>query len=281
MGLILVRIYDSYDTAAKRAETAAQVLKDTEMTDSFTGNEATAIRVNYGNILGNGDNNDALVTVSFGPENNIMAVYRKNGDSYEYAGTVGYFYGVDNISIEKLADRPDVIIFRERNNQSIGAREKSGFIRGYMYQNGKFENVLNIDENIESWFSSTDNGKTSWEKVEQTSVINPSENNQTIDTTKKQTYSTAEGNNDRTVPPNNDFKILSERKVNEQYNWSNYWNTYILEEKTENSTGKKVAVLTDFSNSTNALTGGDFNKYKILRDDGSAAIINHSETSEV
>ena len=113
MGLILVRIYDSYDTAAKRAETAAQVLKDTEMTDSFTGNEATAIRVNYGNILGNGDNNDALVTVSFGPENNIMAVYRKNGDSYEYAGTVGYFYGVDNISIEKLADRPDVIIFRE------------------------------------------------------------------------------------------------------------------------------------------------------------------------
>ena len=67
MGLILVRIYDSYDTAAKRAETAAQVLKDTEMTDSFTGNEATAIRVNYGNILGNGDNNDALVTVSFGP----------------------------------------------------------------------------------------------------------------------------------------------------------------------------------------------------------------------
>ena len=49
----------------------------------------------------------------------------------------------------------------------------------------------------------------------------------------------------------------------------------------ENSTGKKVAVLIDFSNSTNALTGGDFNKYKILRDDGSAAIINHSETSEV
>ena len=150
-----------------------------------------------------------------------------------------------------------------------------------MYQNGKFENVLNIDENIESWFSSTDNGITSWEKVEQTCVINPSENNQTIDTTKKQTYSTAEGNNDRTVPPNSDFKIVSERKVNEQYNWSDYWNTYILEEKTENSTGKKVAVLIDFSNSTNALTGGDFNKYKILRDDGSAAIINHSETSEV
>ena len=52
-------------------------------------------------------------------------------------------------------------------------------------------------------------------------------------------------------------------------------------QKTEKSTGEKVAVLKDFGTSPYVLTGDEFDKYRILREDGSIGIVNYDELSAI
>ena len=75
------RIYNlmNLDNFPNREIIVSAVLQDTQMDEAFVPEEATRIRVNYGDLMGK-KNRDALVTVSFGPNINIMAVYSRGED---------------------------------------------------------------------------------------------------------------------------------------------------------------------------------------------------------
>lgn len=282
--------YISMDEFANANETenrvriAEKVLVSTGRTDMFKPEEAENIRVNYADITGQGAQ-DALVTVNFGPKATLMAVYTPTENGYEYVGEVGYFYDVDNITFFRPESSPvDVISFRERNNQSIGALENSSFIRGYAYKEGKFENVINIDENIEAWWNDETSGVIDnpvWNRITQTSVINNSADGNTIDAVKTQTYSTAPPTENKMKPEDSVFTEQNRRVIDETFTWSDEWQTYIVDEKTENATGEKVAVLKDFGASPYILTGDLFNRYRILRNDGSVDIVDYEDVSDI
>ena len=227
---------------------------------------------------------DALVTVDFGPKATVMAVYTPVNDGYEYVGEVGYFYDVDNIAFI----RPDksgleVITFRERNNQSIGAMENGSFIRGYTYKEKDFKNVINIDENTEAWWNDVQSGAAEpyWHKITQQSNVKKNDDDRRIEAVKTQIYSTAENTGSMTRPDDSEFNEKNRRTVDENFYWNAGWQSFIIDEKTENSTGEKVAVLKDFGTSPYVLTGDEFDKYRILREDGSIGIVNYDELSAI
>ncbi len=283
-GYISMDEFANANEPENRIRIAEKVLVSTGRTDVFKPEEARNIRVNYAEITGPGVQ-DALVTVDFGPKATIMAVYTPVENGYEYVGEVGYFYDVDNITFFRPESSPvDVISFRESNNQSIGALENSSFIRGYAYRAGKFENVINIDENIETWWNDETSGVIDdpvWNKITQTSVIENSGDGNTIDATKTQIYSTAPPTENKMKPEDSVFTEQSRRVIDEVFTWSDEWQTYIVGEKTENATGEKVAVLKDFGASPYILTGDLFNRYRILRKDGSVDIVNYEDVSEI
>lgn len=267
-----------------RVRIAEKVLVSTGRTDMFTPEEARDIRVNYGELTKKGVQ-DALVTVDFGPEATVMAVYTPTENGYEYAGEVGYFYDVDNITfIKPNLNGLDVITFRERNNQSIGGLERSSFIRGYGYGGGAFRNVINIDENIESWWNDTYTGSSTepvWHKITQTSNIQNSDNDKQIDATKTQVYSVAENTNSKSRPADEEFEERNRRTVEEVFRWNDEWQRFIVGEKIENATGEKVAVIKDFGASPYVLTGDLFNKYRIVRNDGTVDVVDYEDVSEL
>lgn len=265
------------DDPASREKIAEIVLRDTGMGETLKANEATKVRVEYGSIIDDGSR-DALIIVSFGPCSNLMAVYTFREDGYEYVGEVGYFNGVDNVKIVTPNDSNEkLIIFRERNNQSIGAYESSGFLKGCMYENGEFKKVLSIDENIESWWNEDSQENCDWCRVVQVSKIISNDDYKTINVEKDQAYSVADKTNSKIKPNDGDFVKKAERVVSETYYWDINWRIYLLNKMIEKSTGKEVAVLQDYGNSTYVLSGGDFDKYKIMRDDGSVDIVNYAD----
>lgn len=266
-----------------RIKIAESVLRDTGKIDSFMPERATNVRLNYGELTQVGVQ-DILASIDFGPKSTIMAVYTPTEDGYEFAKEVGYFYGVDNITfLRPDPERLEVIAFRESNNQSIGGLENSSFIRGYALKDGEFKNVLNVDENIETWWNDESYGKVddpTWNKITQTSVIDNIDDDQ-INTTSTQIYSTSPITDNKNKPIDSLFEEQSRRTIKETYFWNDTWRTYILGEKIEKVTNKRVAILKDFGESPYILTGDLFNKYRILREDGSVDIVDYSELKEI
>ena len=259
------------------------MLVSTDRTDMFTPQDARNIKVDYAELTKMGVQ-DALVTVDFGPKATVMAVYTPVNDGYEYVGEVGYFYDVDNIAFMRPNKSGlEVITFRERNNQSIGAMENGSFIRGYTYKEKDFKNVINIDENTEAWWNDVQSGAAEpyWHKITQQSNVKKSDDDRRIEAVKTQIYSTAENTGSMTRPDDSEFNEKNRRTVDENFYWNDGWQSFIIDEKTENSTGEKVAVLKDFGTSPYVLTGDEFDKYRILREDGSIGIVNYDELSVI
>ncbi len=271
-----------------RIRIAERVLMLTGRNDMFKPQDVRGIRVDYAPLTQN-DVQDVLVTLDMGPEATIMAVFTPAEDGYEYVGEVGYFFTVDNIDFYRPdEDKVDVIIFRESNNQSIGGLENSSFLRGYIYKDGKFVNVINIDENIESWWNDELTGiaqppvkNPQWNKITQTSVIRNNADYTVIDATKTQTYSIAPPTANKIKPKDTAFTEQTIRVINEVFTWSNEWQSYIVDEKIEGSTGEKVAVLKDFGAFPYILTGDTLNEYRVLRKNGSVDILKYEEVDNV
>ena len=271
-----------------RIRIAERVLMLTGRNDMFKPQDVRGIRVDYAPLTQN-DVQDVLVTLDMGPEATIMAVFTPAEDGYEYVGEVGYFFTVDNIDFYRPdEDKVDVIIFRESNNQSIGGLENSSFLRGYIYKDGKFVNVINIDENIESWWNDELTGTAQppvknpqWNKITQTSVIRNNADYTVIDATKTQTYSIAPPTANKIKPKDAAFTEQTIRVINEVFTWSNEWQSYIVDEKIEGSTGEKVAVLKDFGAFPYILTGDTLNEYRVLRKNGSVDILKYEEVDNV
>ena len=269
--------------AGNKIKIAEKVLVSTDRTDMFTPQDARNIKVDCAELTKMGVQ-DALVTVDFGPKATVMAVYTPVNDGYEYVGEVGYFYDVDNIAFMRPNKSGlEVITFRERNNQSIGAMENGSFIRGYTYKEKDFKNVINIDENTEAWWNDVQSGAAEpyWHKITQQSNVKKSDDDRRIEAVKTQIYSTAENTVSMTRPDDSEFNEKNRRTVDENFYWNDGWQSFIIDEKTENSTGEKVAVLKDFGPSPYVLTGDEFDKYRLLREDGSIGIVNYDELSVI
>ena len=98
-----------------------------------------------------GNPQDAIVTVSFGPKNTVVAAYTADGNVYEYTGDLGDFYGVQNIRFVPVPElKKEIVIVREQVNQSLGSFEQSDILRGYVFDGKEYQDVLNTPQKIES-----------------------------------------------------------------------------------------------------------------------------------
>lgn len=271
------------DNFPNREIIVSAVLQDTQMDEAFVPEEATRIRVNYGDLMGK-KNRDALVTVGFGPNINIMAVYSRGEDGgYTYEGKLGEFQEIDNITIVRPEKSSmDLMLFRERSNQEIGGLERGSYIRGYENSSGGFKNVISFDENIESWWNEGyRGGKHRWSRIIQTSKISNSEDYTTISVEKTQVYSVSESTGGVNKPSEESFFEQETRMVNEEYYWDGNYNSYLLGEKIEKKTGERVGILHDFGHSPYVLVGDDFDMYRILRKDGTVDIVDYEALEDI
>ena len=280
---------ESPELGKNREEIAESVLRDTGRSDVYDLNELQNVTVYYGDVT-TGPERDAVVTVSFGPNDTVVAAYTPEGGVYQFVGDIGQFEGVQNIQfIPVPSEGRDVVIVRETSDQAIGAHEATEQLRGYLYTGGEseggeeFSNVLqttqqiqsiwnalwNTEEgqNLDNWLKVTENTESGWKLGGEIPLL---------EITRYQEYLKADSGQNELIPQGQEFESDAKRVIVERYYWSNEWNRFILGEATDKATGEKVAVIENRDASPYFLAGFRDDSFLIQRRDGSEDIIKDS-----
>ena len=274
------------DTEKNKEEIARIVLNDTGRNAVFEPQEAVKVTVYEGDLLGNGQQ-QAVIAVSFGLKNTVLAVYTKDktGDSYTYVSDVGDFFDVRNVFFLPLTgEGTNIMIVREYANQTIGSFERSSFLKGYKWdeENQTFQNVLSIPEGIEViWNGRWDNSQEErWQKIEERSEASTAEvensDGPALKLVQYQAYKISDSTDTENIPNDSTFQTTKNRVVNQIYYWDNDWRRFILSEKKDKATGETVAVIEDFSASPYVLVeeyGNMGNNVVIQRQSGTIEVV--------
>ena len=274
------------DTEKNKEEIARIVLNDTGRNAVFEPQEAVNVTVYEGDLLGNGQQQVAIA-VSFGLKNTVLAVYTKDatGDGYTYVGDVADFFDVRDVFFLPLTGNgTNIMIVREYANQTIGAFERSSFLKGYIWdeENNEFQNVLSIPEGIEViWNGRWDTSQEErWQKIEERSEATQTQvensDGPALKLVQYQAYRISDSTDTENIPDDSTFHTVKNRVVNQIYYWDNQWRRFILSEKKEPATGQTVAIIEDFSASPYILVPeyeGGYNNVLIQRQDGSVEIV--------
>ncbi len=276
----------NFNDIEQKKEIAAGVLEDTGKSEIYNINDLEQVEIYFGNVTEN-DEKDVVVAVNFGPKNTILAAYTTDGNSYEYLGTIGDFYEIKNVSFIPIdSNAQDVIIVNEFANQGVGAYETAELLRGYLYKENEFQNVLSTPIAIESawnelWEHNEIVTSKQWKKVLQTSDVTwkTTSTPTTLDIKKYQRYLTVDNDDQKTVPKKEEFIEQDKRVVAEHQKWSDTWQRFIIDEGIERSTGETVAIVEIRDDSPYALSGYIENSYGIQRQDGTYDIVKTSGIS--
>lgn len=272
----------SPNTTQNRRDIAQTVLEDTGRTGEFMPQEATNIILDYGELVGDG-NEQMIVVAEFGPKDSIAAVYTPVSGGYEYLGQLGRFEFIRNfnfLALESLGR--EIAILREYADEDIGAFEQSTHFKGYLWVDNAFRQVLNIPEQIQATWNTMLEGspetESIWKRIEErTEATYSNGENSRIDLVKYQTYRQAEGSSKEEVPQVFEFNTINSRIVNQTYTWSDEWLYFILGEATDNNTGQRVAVLEDFGAAPYGLLEEYNAEYgsnvRILKQDGTEEVV--------
>ena len=267
----------------QKLRAAERVLKSTGKEEIFDIDSITSVKI-YFNTVSATCKEDAIIVLSFDPNDTIIDVYAMKDNDYEYLGEVGCFNNVDSIS---FLDTPLVgrylITFREVR-YDMGLFETNSQLRGFAYKDNEFKEVLNIDEYIEKYCSKVNtNGESLWQMLyQECDVLINNNEDLVIRATKYQTYSTANGIPNSYVKPDiRAFKEQDNRIEKELYIWSDEWQRFILGEKIEKETNERVAILKNYSNYPHTLTESEINQFKIERKDGTIDIVESDSLREI
>ncbi len=286
---ITTREIQSPNTAANRESIARKILDATGRQDQFDPSEAQLVTIYYGNVDGEG-RPEAVIALQFSPKNTIVAVYSPTEDGYTYVGDLGEFYDVRTIEFMPIRSLGrSAVIIREDANQNIGAFEESSFVRGYLYDNGTFREVLSIPESIKASWNDlwTNDGQSNirWQRITQNTDASWTDVNfPVLDMVYYQAHSISSNTEDKNIPEDSTFTPIKERVETEQFYWSDAWRRFILSEKIDNQSGQTVAVIEDFGVSPYALLeeyGDNSEKMRIERQDGSQEIVYKNTLSDL
>lgn len=279
--------------AQNKESIGRRVLNDTGAIEKYPDDEIQDVSVYYGNVA-NDEEKEAVIVVKVTPKNTVVAVYSPKDGEYEYLGQIGEFYDVKNVEFMPIDSiKRSLPLITEQSNQNLGAYENSKYIRGFNYIDGTFRRVLNIPESIiANWnylWDNTDaqneNAQSNWNRITQTSDVKYTDGkNPSISLTQYQRHLVSSDKENKNVPPDDTYSVVSERVVPETFYWSDEWGSFILREMKENTSGEKVAVTEDLGSSAYALLedyGDNKDKVRILRKDGTSDIVYRNTLSEL
>lgn len=264
------------------AQVAQIVLEDTGIEPLYGSEGAGRIDVYMKNVMGD-DREEAIISVFYGPKQNITAVYKPTNGGYEFAGTLGTFFSPQDIIVKNFRYGNPIIFLSDYINQKIGDFEESTYLYGYTWidDENQFINVISVPMNIETqWLN---NGI--WQKAERRGkAVYENSAVPNVKADFNQFYYTAKDDGSKMAASDEAYTLQEEWKESEVYYWSDEWKRFIEDEKIEKATGEKVAILSDW-NKLPYSRAPEFEPYldytRILRKDGTMDAVPASALSDI
>lgn len=245
------------------------------------------IHVYYGKIQPNKKQKDALISIQFDSKNTVIVLYgTEDGKAYHFVSFLGRFYTIKEILfLFEKENNSDIILLKEFVSMKLGCYEDTTFLKGYIWDNCIFKQVLEIVKDVEALWNSAwvDNSqKEEWEKVVLTSETKWAKAEALVlFLYETQEYSISTEKNEKILPDKNTFQPVNNRFVQENFIWNKNWNRFILFESIYKKTGKKVAVIQNLSNSPYSLVEGPIEKCVIYDDSDEIKIISQKDLEQM
>ena len=112
-----------------------------------------------------------------------------------------------------------------------------------------------------------------------------------IKSTYTQQYLVSDEQNALNIPLDNTYSLENSRVIEQNFYWSDEWNSFIIGEKIEKATGQKVAELilwsdlpyslAEYNQNEEENTPGYNNLVRIKRKDGTTAVVNKDSLTDV
>lgn len=238
------------------------------------------LEVVLGNVI-HSNKEDAIFILKFDNKNSTILVYSETEKGYKFKSKVDDFFNITDLQLINLKNKnKDIIVIRENVEQLLGSFEEGTYIRGYIFNENKFELILNITEEYKAyWNQLWDNDKNieekHWLKVyEKSDIVWENKNFPIVKVLRNQSYFSSKAINIKYLPNDKDFNMMKTNKVLREYKWAEEWNCFILEEAEMKETKENVAVLETSEDSPFYITETKKeNKYRIKRKNGNIEVI--------
>lgn len=248
--------------------------------------EQIGLKINTADLLGD-TQKELILTISLAPKKTIIAVYQRENKLYKYVGMIDTFFdvaGLQTIPLDKK--QKDIVIIREYVDQMLGAFEKGIYLRGYVWNNGKFEMVLSIIEDYQGYWNemwdqpSKTNPK--WLRIaEKTNIQWENGPYPVLRVLEHQSYSKSKISNSTTMPKEDDYEVVTSKDVPQTYYWNEKYQHFILNEGKDIKTGENIAIIEDLSLNPFELAGFELNQYRIKRQDGKIEIVPKNQITNI
>ncbi len=264
---------------------AQKVLDDIGREDFIEAKDIREISVTNGDVDGDGLN-DKILTLDFGPNLSVIAVYKGDGESYSYLGEIGALTNIAAIETKRLAARNrDVIAIKEESIERLGGYEDNVFVRGYLWEDGEFVNIISIPESIEAdWNSAWDTDDETpekWNRIRSNAVISwEGTEDPIVKSRENQRYLVSSDTENKNIPADSTYNLVDSRNIEQIFKWNEEFGAFLLGFAIDNGTGERFGVVEDFDNSVyyEILEYEPFlNRVRLIDKDGNFTVKNKSD----
>ena len=239
---VIAYVNDNTDKKAKN-EIVNQLLKTVEINRNIDkDNISLAIRGSF------------FILNLDGKKTYIIA-YVENDNKYNFVGVIDSFITVQEIFLVPLrVSSENIVLVREFVDALSTSGEVGTFLRGYIYTDEAFEQIVSIVESFKAYsegnFVSKNEENSRWQRIMSSSNIRwRNEKFPLIEVTKTQTHSLSSYDNEPHLPQDEYFDTIKTREIESTYYWSQKFRHFILAEGHDRATSEEVAILDDLSHS--------------------------------
>lgn len=248
-----------------------QILNHFKLKDNFQDITPDRLHIHYESVL-SPDSTDAVAVLKLDKKNSLISVYSINEDDFQFEAPLGRFYDVTEITFVPFGESGQkIVVLREEVNMHFGAFERNVFMKGYLWQEGLFGLVLNVSNELISYWNATwldQNANPEWMRLTLKSDVKwECEDNAILYLFEAQEFSSSNDPKSIELPHDRSFVVKNSRFIVEEFHWSSKWNYFVLYERLLIKNNQTVAVLKDIEMTPYSLVNGPIQKSVVLSPD--------------
>jgi len=231
-----------------------------------------------------GDAAELAVTLTLTPDRGVLVLLQKQNNHYILLYYLDNLLPLNKIDSFALPDGRQILTTREEYKERTGAYTESKITKLWTWKDKALHVVWAENSFWElNWLNTWQDPQSKtlkWYKlIQETGIAYQEKPQVSIVTKTRQSYSQCPAEL-QVLPPEAQFKQITQREISEEYHWSEEWQRFIIKSGTvlaqSQSPQQKAAVLKDMENHLEYLAEPKQKMYEVIGSDGKIFLVEKS-----
>lgn len=235
------------------------------------------------NLLGDKEE-ELIISLSLMPDRGVLALLQKQNNHYVLLYSLDNLLPITKMERILLPEGREILSTREEHQERIGSYSESKMVKLWAWKGNSLHMVWSDNAYWElNWLNTWQNPQSEplkWFKlIHEAGISFRAEPKPSIVTKANQSYYECPAA-EKVLPPQQQFKLISTRQVNEEYYWNEEWQRFIINTATlsdqADSSNERVAILKDMDNHLESLAVRDKRMYEVIGQNGRIFLVEKS-----